>query len=207
MGHGGQIWPLYPDFADLGRMRGSRGRKRDHRRSRGTRQERSRPEQACAQVGDGRPSNNAIRQYPKPATSTRARTKRTGRHTRQPAPCATRSGPSRGRRANETGSASRPRSTARAESGSAHSRSRIHLPCPNLQVAAVTLLACPMVVAFRGTRSPVRGRLAEPLAELAGGHRARTCRLPRSTMRTWSAAAPYAHAWTTTPSISMRSPE
>jgi hypothetical protein len=53
-----------------------------------------------------------------------------GRHTRQPDPSATRSGPSRGRRANETGSA-RDRVPQCAESGSAHSRSRSHPPCTN----------------------------------------------------------------------------
>ena len=58
---------------------------------------------------------------PNPAMSTRARTTRAGRHTRQPGSCATRSGPSRGRRANET-DWSRPRSAERAEASSASGR-------------------------------------------------------------------------------------
>jgi hypothetical protein len=37
-------------------------RKRDHRQSRGTRQSRSRPEQACPPAGDGRQRNHGIRQ-------------------------------------------------------------------------------------------------------------------------------------------------
>jgi hypothetical protein len=51
------------DSADLENLRGREWR-RDHRRSRRTRPKRSRPEQACPQIGDGRPRNNAIRNAP-----------------------------------------------------------------------------------------------------------------------------------------------
>jgi hypothetical protein len=84
-------------------MRGSRGRKRDHRRLGGTRRRRSRPDQACLQVGDGRPSNNVIRQLSQPDHLHTCENDASGVDTRDGSARATRSGPSRVRRANETG--------------------------------------------------------------------------------------------------------
>jgi hypothetical protein len=90
----------------LDRMCGSRGWKRDHSQSVGTRQERSRRERACLQAGDGRPSNHAISvlipSRPRPHVGG---PRERDRHTRTPGLRPTRFGPSRVRRANETSSA------------------------------------------------------------------------------------------------------
>jgi hypothetical protein len=108
-----QIRSSSPVPADLGLLR---VRNRDHSQSVGTRPERSRREQACLQVGDGRPSDHVIRHLSQPDhlhtyedDASRLDTPEHPAHDN-----AIRPEPDTARQRN--GSASRPRSAERAES-------------------------------------------------------------------------------------------
>jgi hypothetical protein len=128
LGHDGRIWPIGPGFGDLGRLHGSRGRKLDHRRLRGTRQKGSRPKRACLQVGDGGPTSHVIRQFSQPAISIRVRTMRAGSTRQNARPVRNAAWPSRVRRANETSSRSEERTgqALRVAESYPHARDRRH---------------------------------------------------------------------------------
>jgi hypothetical protein len=79
-------------------------------------------ERACPKPGTAARATPGVGSDPNPASSTRARTTRADRHTRMLGLCESRFGPSRGRRANETGSGSDLRSAERTEAGSASGR-------------------------------------------------------------------------------------